>query len=146
MNRIEEHKGSMLSFDEQHEELHCKIDEIHRWIDEVSSLGIPHFRELGVKLEFVLAMMKSHFEHEEASEWFSNSKTMGLELQAEMLHREHEEFLTKLKALIGQLKNHDEPFETWQLACDEFEGLLAAIKEHEAKESVIAKDLYESKS
>ena len=131
--------GLSKSLLEEHKALEKKIADLHSWIHEVTEIGVPHFRELGVKLESVRDSLKKHFAIEEEQGYLAEALAGRPQLkeEANALQKQHAQFLKQLDTLICKLEGCERPFESWQEACNEFESFLVGLKEHEVRETDI---------
>lgn len=130
---------------QEHRRLMKEITDLRAWIDEVSELGIPHFGELGTKLQPVRDTFSQHFEAEEVGGYLAEALAVAPRFrdEAEELRLQHTEFLERFDQLICRLHECEPPFTSWQQACEELDALLTDIKNHEGRENAIAQSAFE---
>lgn len=123
----------------EHEELAVMISDLRSWLAEVAELGIPHFGELGTRLQPLCDKLREHFAHEEANGYLADviAADPRLTSNVNQLLAQHAVFRNRLETLIRRLRDSETPFDSWQTACEEFESLCADIARHEQNETAM---------
>lgn len=120
------------------EELGRKVDEIRQWMRELDLIGKQHFGETATYLRDLRKQMVRHFEREvEMLEQIGKLYTSGSpEILAvrRQSDREHHNLLGRAEDMIARLDQIDPPFESWQQAMDEMDGLVSLLEQHESNE------------
>jgi hypothetical protein len=129
---------------EEHRLLLKQISDFRTWAKEVDELGIPHFREMGNRLQTLRDVLSCHFVDEEAGGYLSPVLEAAPRFAAEAaeLRAQHADFLTALDGLIARLSQEPPQFESWQAAVREFEAFLESLRKHEARENTLAQSAF----
>ncbi len=132
-------QADLRRFTREHGELAARIDGLREWITEISELGIPHFGEMGDRLQPLYTELCEHFAHEEAHNFLAEAIALLPDYTdgAEDLRLQHAPLLSRMDALICQLHEDERPFASWQRACKELDAILAALASHEHLEMEI---------
>jgi len=122
---------------EEHRLLMKQIADFRAWAKEVDELGIPHFREMGNRLQTLRDVLSCHFVDEEAGGYLAPVLNAAPQFSSEAaeLKAQHAEFLTTLDRLIARLTTEPPEFESWQAAVKEFEDFLELLRRHESREN-----------
>jgi hypothetical protein len=112
------------------------VPELQRWIHDVSELGMPHFRELGNRLQCYRDLLAADFAAEEARGRMSGVGKCRPECWEEIdeLRHQHGQFLDELEVLVVKLCQDEPPYDSWQDAVRHFDELLMEIHRHEGRE------------
>ncbi len=120
-------------------ELETSIDELRRWMYEVSQLGDPHFGETATRLEPLRQRLVQHFAREDemiaeiaSSHLTSTQKARAMNNQS---LRDRGRLFAQLDDLTDRLNQLDPPFVSWQRATEEVEAFVAVLEEHERREA-----------
>lgn len=129
---------------EEHRLLMKQIADFRTWAKEVDELGVPHFREMGNRLQTLRDVLSCHFIDEEAGGYLSPVLEAAPRFSAEAaeLQAQHAGFLATLDGLIVRLSNEPPEFESWQAAVSEFEHFLETLRHHEARENAMAQSAF----
>lgn len=120
-------------------EIERRVDELRRWMYEVSQLGDPHFGETATRLGPMRQRLLVHFEREDEmiSEIAASHRTSARKVN--MMRRQssadRDQLIEQLDDLAMRLNELDPPFVSWQRAVDEVETLVHSLEAHEARES-----------
>lgn len=125
---------------EEHRRLMKQLAEFREWAEEVEELGVPHFQEMGNRLQTLRDVLSCHFTDEEAGGYLSPvlDAAPRFSKEAAELQTQHPQFLATLDSLIERLSQNPPPFKSWQEATTEFAGFLDRLRRHEARENAIA--------
>lgn len=130
----------------EHREVMKHINDLREWVKEIGELGVPHFGELGTRLQPLRDELSRHFAEEEEGGYLSValSRAPRFSREAEELQEQHAQFLKDLNTLIDKLHESEPPFSSWQQACAEFEEILTRIRRHEGRENAIVQAAFET--
>jgi hypothetical protein len=115
------------------------IDEVRKWMQEVSQLGVPHFGETATRLGPLRRRLVQHFEREDEmiaeivkSHLTSTRKVKAMGKQSS---RDRNRLFSQLDDLISRLNQLDPPFASWERAIEEVELFVDKLEQHENREA-----------
>ncbi|TWT91277.1 hemerythrin domain-containing protein [Stieleria varia] len=119
--------------------LQSQIDELRRWMAEVTQLGIPRFGEMAGKLKPLQDYIHNHFARELSLLERLVDKYPEVADQVDAVRRQtnhdHDVLGRRLQEFIDRLNQPDPPFDSWTAAIDELELIVDALEQHEDQES-----------
>jgi exonuclease V gamma subunit len=129
---------------EEHRLLMKQISDFRAWAKQVDELGIPHFQEMGNRLQTLRDVLSCHFVDEEAGGYLAPVLDAAPQFSGEAteLKAQHADFLASLDGLIARLSKEPPEFESWQAAVKEFEDFLEKLRQHEARENTMAQSAF----
>ena len=80
---------------EDHRELMQQITDVREWAKQVSDFGVPHFGELGSRLQPLRDALAKHFQEEEAGGYLSEVLAIAprYSREADKLQQQHGDLL-----------------------------------------------------
>jgi len=128
----------------EHRALLTQISELREWATAVGEHGIPHFGEMGTRMEQLRDRLRDHFAEEEKGGYLSPIMEIVPRFAGEIeeLGGQHGELLLTLDRFIARLHETEPPFASWQQAMREFEKFIGALRRHESRENVIVQAAY----
>ncbi len=131
---------------EEHRELMGRITELRKWWSELDQFGLPKFGEMGTRVEELRDILAEHFAEEEKDGYLAQALAVAPQYtqKAEELQKQHGQMLETLGDFSDRLELSQPPFESWQKARDEFEGIVAGLRQHERAENEIVQSAFEN--
>jgi hypothetical protein len=124
---------------EEHDKLMRRIAEIRNWWSELDQFGLPKFGEMGMRVEELRDLLAEHFAEEEKGGELASALAVAphFSRRAHELEAQHGQILERLNDFINRLTMSEPPFSSWQGACEEFEAIVAELRQHERAEHEI---------
>ncbi|WP_145218763.1 hemerythrin domain-containing protein [Gimesia alba] len=133
---------------DEHEQILTHMKELNDWWTELDERGLPKFGEMGTRVERFRELLAKHFEDEEQEGYFKPvlDETPGFCIMVPDFKEKHTAILCQIDDFISRLKHPEPPFENWNAALQEFETLLADLREHENHEIQLVQEAFDKSS
>ncbi|WP_339730683.1 hemerythrin domain-containing protein [uncultured Gimesia sp.] len=137
-----EHLQNLL---DEHEQILSHMKTLNDWWTELDERGLPKFGEMGTRVQKFRDLLAKHFEDEEQEGYFKPvlDESPGFCIMVPDFKEKHSTILTQIDDFISRLKQPEPPFENWSAALQEFETLLADLREHENKEIKMVQEAFD---
>lgn len=121
------------------------LREFKQWVSDTSDFGVPHFGELGTRLQSLKEVLCQHFRAEETNGFLKEPLEVAPRFQreAEILLKQHTSLVERIVGFGARLQCSKEPFATWQEAVAIFDKLIADIEAHEGQETALFQAAFE---
>ncbi len=131
---------------EEHRELMGRITDLRKWWSELDQFGLPKFGEMGTRVEELHGLLAEHFAEEENGGYLAQALAIAPQFTKEAgeLQKQHGEVLDAINDFSRRLEMSEPPFDSWQQARDEFEGIIADLRQHERAENEIVQSAFET--
>ena len=131
---------------EEHRALMGRITEFRQWWSELDQFGLPKFSEMGTRVEQLRDILAEHFAEEEKDGYLAQALAVAPQFtpKARELQKQHGEILETLNDFSNRLEMREPPFDSWQQARDEFEGIIADFRRHEGAENELVQSAFET--
>lgn len=131
---------------EEHHQVMRRITQIRTWCLELEQFGLPKFGELAMRVEGLRDLLAEHFAEEEKDGYLASALAIAPQYtrQAQELQAQHGHVLERLNDYINRLNESEPPFKSWQQACEEFEMVVADLRQHERSENEIVQSAFDN--
>lgn len=128
----------------EHRELMKRVADVVKWWTELEQIGIPHYHEMGTRLEALRHHLAEHMAEEEKGGYLAEALEVAprFSREAEELRLQHAEILQAFDDFIGRLMEKEPPFASWQEVRDEFDTLMNTVRQHERRENAIVQSAF----
>lgn len=131
----------LLEIHEEHERLEILIAELQWALLKPSDTHLSLLKEL---MEELAALLKDHFEHEEAGGYFDELVELHPDVftRVERLRQEHRQMLTAVHNMNRQLRHADSTPTWFAMIGNEFTDFVRRCEKHQHEENDILQEGY----
>ncbi|WP_339687428.1 hemerythrin domain-containing protein [Gimesia maris] len=131
-----------------HEQILEHIKELNHWWRELDERGLPKYGEMGTRMEGLRDLLSKHFHDEEQEGYFKPvmDESPGFCIMVPDFREKHKKFLTQIGDFSTRLKQSEPPFQNWNEALTELQGLLDELRISENEEIQHVREAYEKSS
>ncbi|MCA9006273.1 MAG: hemerythrin domain-containing protein [Planctomycetaceae bacterium] len=133
---------------DSHEEVLGHIKGLNDWWRELDERGLPKYGEMGTRMEGLRDQLSKHFCDEEQEGYFKPlmDESPGFCIMVPDFQKKHKEFLTRIDDFSTRLKQSEPPFQNWNEALQELQGLLDELRINENEEIQRVREAFENSS